>query len=142
MTSTRFTKRCGSLPQCLSASIGLDFDFPTRAPLNAFHALSFTFRDLLGQFNHNYKFHLPSIATTRIFASMSDHEDEMDVDAPSKDIQFSSENVSGKKRTVADLPIQAQDNLPWCEIPHITEQNDIILIILLQTGSRNIVRVR
>ncbi|EPS35000.1 Replication factor C subunit 3 [Penicillium oxalicum] len=46
---------------------------------------------------------------------MSDHEDEMDVDAPSKDIQFSSENASGKKRTVADLPIQAQDNLPWVE---------------------------
>lgn len=44
---------------------------------------------------------------------MSDYEDEMDVDAPSKDVQFSSENASGKKRTAADLPIQAQDNLPW-----------------------------
>jgi replication factor C subunit 3/5 len=44
---------------------------------------------------------------------MSDYEDEMDVDAPSKDVQFSSENASGKKRTVADLPVQAQDNLPW-----------------------------
>lgn len=37
----------------------------------------------------------------------------MDVDAPSKDVQFSSENASGKKRTAADLPIQALDNLPW-----------------------------
>ncbi|KAJ5382021.1 Replication factor C subunit 3 [Penicillium cataractarum] len=46
---------------------------------------------------------------------MSDYEDEMDVDAPSKDVQFSSENASGKKRTAADLPIQAQDNLPWVE---------------------------
>ncbi|OKP12253.1 Replication factor C subunit 3 [Penicillium subrubescens] len=44
---------------------------------------------------------------------MSDYEDEMDVDAPPKDVQFSSENASGKKRTAADLPIQAQDNLPW-----------------------------
>ncbi|KAJ5466576.1 Replication factor C subunit 3 [Penicillium diatomitis] len=46
---------------------------------------------------------------------MSDYEDEMDVDAPTKDVQFSSENASGKKRTVADLPVQAQDNLPWVE---------------------------
>ncbi|GLI79803.1 subunit of heteropentameric replication factor C (RF-C) [Penicillium ochrochloron] len=46
---------------------------------------------------------------------MSDYEDEMDVDAPSKDVQFSSESASGKKRTAADLPIQAQDNLPWVE---------------------------
>ncbi|OOQ88950.1 Replication factor C subunit 3 [Penicillium brasilianum] len=46
---------------------------------------------------------------------MSDYEDEMDVDAPSKDVQFSSENASGKKRTAADLPIQALDNLPWVE---------------------------
>lgn len=28
---------------------------------------------------------------------MSDYEDEMDVDAPSKDVQFSSENASGKR---------------------------------------------
>jgi replication factor C subunit 3/5 len=48
---------------------------------------------------------------------MSDYEDEMDVDvAPSKDtsIQFSSDNTAGKqKRIVADLPIEAEDNLPW-----------------------------
>lgn len=42
---------------------------------------------------------------------MSDHEDVMDVDVP-KDVQFSSENA-GKKRTIADLPVEAQDNLPW-----------------------------
>ncbi|KAF3396205.1 Replication factor C subunit 3 [Penicillium rolfsii] len=46
---------------------------------------------------------------------MSDYEDEMDVDVPSKGVQFSSENASGKKRTAADLPVQAQDNLPWVE---------------------------
>ncbi|KAJ5398392.1 hypothetical protein N7501_002841 [Penicillium viridicatum] len=45
---------------------------------------------------------------------MSDYEDGMDVDTP-KDVQFSSDNASGKKRTVADLPVEAQDNLPWVE---------------------------
>jgi replication factor C subunit 3/5 len=48
---------------------------------------------------------------------MSDYEDEMDVDAPSKSaIQFSSDNTGGKyKRAAADLPVEAQDNLPWVE---------------------------
>ncbi|KAJ5688825.1 hypothetical protein N7462_003217 [Penicillium macrosclerotiorum] len=46
---------------------------------------------------------------------MSDYEDEMEVDAPSKDVQFSSDNASGKRRTAADLPVAAQDNLPWVE---------------------------
>ncbi|RAL11145.1 replication factor C subunit 3 [Aspergillus homomorphus CBS 101889] len=48
---------------------------------------------------------------------MSDYEDEMEVDAPSKNaIQFSSDNTSAKsKRPAADLPIEAQDNLPWVE---------------------------
>ncbi|KAJ5182415.1 hypothetical protein N7492_000031 [Penicillium capsulatum] len=46
---------------------------------------------------------------------MSDYEDEMEVDAPAKDLQFSSDNTSGKKRTAADLPVEAQDNLPWVE---------------------------
>ncbi|KAJ5765231.1 hypothetical protein N7520_004790 [Penicillium odoratum] len=45
---------------------------------------------------------------------MSDYEDEMDVDT-SKDVQFGSDNATGKKRTVADLPIEALDNLPWVE---------------------------
>ncbi|PYI21481.1 activator 1 subunit 3 [Aspergillus japonicus CBS 114.51] len=48
---------------------------------------------------------------------MSDYEDDMDVDAPSKNaIQFSSDNTNSKsKRPAADLPIEAQDNLPWVE---------------------------
>src|SRR5271170_4424722 len=49
---------------------------------------------------------------------MSDLEDEMDIDAPlpqNKSIQFSSDNTAGKgKRIVADLPVEAGDNLPWC----------------------------
>ena len=47
---------------------------------------------------------------------MSDFEDEMDVDVqPSKDvIQFSSDKSGGKtKRLTADLPVEAEDNLPW-----------------------------
>ena len=40
----------------------------------------------------------------------------MDVDVPSKEVQFSSDNASGKKRSAADLPVEAQDNLPWCAI--------------------------
>lgn len=44
---------------------------------------------------------------------MSDYEDNMDVDV-SKDVQFSSSDANGKaKRTAADLPVEAQDNLPW-----------------------------
>ncbi|EHY54167.1 Subunit of heteropentameric Replication factor C (RF-C) [Exophiala dermatitidis] len=50
---------------------------------------------------------------------MSDFEDDMDIDVPaSKDklIQFSSDNTAGKqKRIVADLPVEAEDNLPWVE---------------------------
>jgi replication factor C subunit 3/5 len=48
---------------------------------------------------------------------MSDFEDDMDVDgAPSHDqsIQFSSNNAAVKgKRIAADLPVEAEDNLPW-----------------------------
>ncbi|KIW57758.1 hypothetical protein PV05_02318 [Exophiala xenobiotica] len=50
---------------------------------------------------------------------MSDYEDDMDLDAPpakDKSIQFSSDNLAGKqKRIVADLPVEAEDNLPWVE---------------------------
>ncbi|KAL4892063.1 P-loop containing nucleoside triphosphate hydrolase protein [Aspergillus ambiguus] len=47
---------------------------------------------------------------------MSDYEDGMDVDVPSKEVQFSSDNAGKKaKRPAADLPVEAQDNLPWVE---------------------------
>ncbi|KAF4469237.1 Replication factor C subunit 3 [Fusarium albosuccineum] len=47
---------------------------------------------------------------------MSDYEDEMDVDvpAPSKDVTFSSEATKGK-RSAANLPVEAEDSLPWVE---------------------------
>jgi replication factor C subunit 3/5 len=47
---------------------------------------------------------------------MSDFEDEMDVDAPAVqgDIKFSSDNVNSKgKRSAANLPVEAEDSLPW-----------------------------
>jgi replication factor C subunit 3/5 len=45
---------------------------------------------------------------------MSDIEDEMDVDAPPRDhsIVFGSDESRGK-RIAADLPVEAEDNLPW-----------------------------
>lgn len=56
----------------------------------------------------------PSLPHSHISLTMSDIEDGMDVDVPSKEIQFSSsDNANGKKRTAADLPVEAQDNLPW-----------------------------
>ena len=48
---------------------------------------------------------------------MSDFEDDMDLDAAGlkdQSIQFSSDNAAAKgKRIVADLPVEAEDNLPW-----------------------------
>jgi len=48
---------------------------------------------------------------------MSDYEDDMDLDAPpskNQEIQFGLGNIAAKgKRIVADLPVEAEDNLPW-----------------------------
>lgn len=55
---------------------------------------------------------LPANALLR----MSDYEDEMDVDAPpaKEAILFSSENTNAKgKRSAANLPVEAEDSLPW-----------------------------
>ncbi|KAF2142820.1 uncharacterized protein K452DRAFT_326077 [Aplosporella prunicola CBS 121167] len=49
---------------------------------------------------------------------MSDFEDdEMDVDAPAVQsaIEFSSANTQKGKRSAANLPVEAQDTLPWVE---------------------------
>ncbi|KAK4124676.1 P-loop containing nucleoside triphosphate hydrolase protein [Parathielavia appendiculata] len=47
---------------------------------------------------------------------MSDFEDEMDVDVqPSKDITFSSDATAKGKRSAANLPVEAEDSLPWVE---------------------------
>lgn len=46
---------------------------------------------------------------------MSDHDDDMDIDGPAltESIRFSAEGATKGKRIVADLPIEAEDNLPW-----------------------------
>lgn len=47
---------------------------------------------------------------------MSDFEDdEMDVDAPAVQsaIQFSSNSDTKGKRSAANLPVEAEDTLPW-----------------------------
>ncbi|KAL8406754.1 hypothetical protein RB596_005297 [Gaeumannomyces avenae] len=46
---------------------------------------------------------------------MSDFEDEMDIDVPakSKDVTFSAETKG--KRSAANLPVEAEDSLPWVE---------------------------
>ncbi|KAL8996200.1 MAG: hypothetical protein Q9188_006620 [Gyalolechia gomerana] len=49
---------------------------------------------------------------------MSDYEDEMELDAaPAKgSITFSSDNTNAKgKRSAANLPVEAEDSLPWVE---------------------------
>jgi replication factor C subunit 3/5 len=45
---------------------------------------------------------------------MSDYEDEMDVDAPAADtsIVFGGDTKKGK-RSAANLPVEAEDSLPW-----------------------------
>lgn len=45
---------------------------------------------------------------------MSDYEDEMDVDAPVADnaIAFGGDPKKGK-RSAANLPVEAEDSLPW-----------------------------
>ncbi|KAG5953338.1 hypothetical protein E4U53_005984 [Claviceps sorghi] len=57
---------------------------------------------------------------------MSDFEDEMDVDAPapSKDVIFSSEASKGKRST-ANLPVEAEDSLPWIEKYRPTTLDDV-----------------
>lgn len=45
---------------------------------------------------------------------MSDIEDEMDIDAPVADnsISFGGDQKKGK-RSAANLPVEAEDSLPW-----------------------------
>jgi replication factor C subunit 3/5 len=43
---------------------------------------------------------------------MSDIEDEMDIDVPTTGITFSA-NIAKGKRSAANLPVEAEDSLPW-----------------------------
>ena len=66
------------------------------------------------------------------FDKMSDFEDDdMDIDGPppSKSVQFGSNNTDAKgKRIVADLPVEAQDNLPWFAHPTLLPHLSYILL--------------
>jgi len=47
---------------------------------------------------------------------MSDIEDDMDIDEPvvKSSVMFSSEDMAAKgKRSAANLPVEAEDSLPW-----------------------------
>lgn len=49
---------------------------------------------------------------------MSDFEDEMDIEGPAvaarDEVTFSSSNINDKgKRSAANLPVEAEDSLPW-----------------------------
>ncbi|KAH8156837.1 hypothetical protein CIB48_g11408 [Xylaria polymorpha] len=67
---------------------------------------------------------------------MSDFEDEMDVDGPpSNDIVFSSDNTAKGKRSAANLPVEAEDSLPWVEkyrpvtLSDVSGHQDILITI-------------
>jgi hypothetical protein len=58
----------------------------------------------------NVKYHVIAATTS----TMSDYEDEMDVDAPvaGDSISFGGDPKKGK-RSAANLPVEAEDSLPW-----------------------------
>ena len=60
---------------------------------------------------------------------MSDFEDEMDVDAPAaRDAVIFSSDASKGKRSAANLPVEAEDILPWYE--------HALYVIVLANASR------
>ena len=64
---------------------------------------------------------------------MSDYEDEdgMDLDAPSvKDsVMFNSDNTNSKgKRSAANLPVEAEDSLPWYVWPSLKMKSYQLMI--------------
>ncbi|KAL5352857.1 Subunit of heteropentameric Replication factor C (RF-C) [Pseudogymnoascus australis] len=70
---------------------------------------------------------------------MSDYEDEMDVDAPvdteNNAVSFSSKQTAQGKRSAANLPVEAEDTLPWVEkyrpdtLEDVSGHQDIIATI-------------
>ena len=62
---------------------------------------------------------------------MSDYGDEMDVDEPpvKESVLFSSDNTNAKgKRSAANLPIEAEDSLPWY-LPIVLAEGAGLIII-------------
>ncbi|KAH8820675.1 P-loop containing nucleoside triphosphate hydrolase protein [Xylogone sp. PMI_703] len=68
---------------------------------------------------------------------MSDFEDDVDMDAPvSNDtVMFNSDNTSKGKRSAANLPVEAEDSLPWVEkyrpdtLEDVSGHQDILVTI-------------
>jgi hypothetical protein len=59
-------------------------------------------------------------------AKMSDFEDEMDVDVPAaRDSVIFSSDASKGKRSAANLPVEAEDTLPWYEHASYMEPIDL-----------------
>jgi replication factor C subunit 3/5 len=70
---------------------------------------------------------------------MSDYEDDMDVDAPDVgNMMFSSEINSKGKRSAANLPVEAEDTLPWFVFSAGKPSHSVLILL----GSKNIVQVR
>ena len=71
---------------------------------------------LLSNVVFRFFYFIKTIRIALLLTKMSDYEDEMDVDdAPVKgSVMFSSDNTNTKgKRSAANLPIEAEDSLPW-----------------------------
>lgn len=70
----------------------------------------------------SFQFHI--LTNNSIIVKMSDYEDDMDVDVPvSRDVpMFSAESNSRGKRSAANLPVEAEDSLPW-SVVLLSKQN-------------------
>lgn len=100
--------REGSPLGCFIERVPRDSGLISHATLRA-SALRVEF-DMSGQVHTNL---YPAPIATAI---MSDYEDDMEVDAPvdKESILFSSDNTNAKgKRSAANLPVEAEDSLPW-----------------------------
>jgi hypothetical protein len=70
---------------------------------------------------------------------MSDYDDDMDVDAPEvSNMMFSSEINAKGKRSAANLPVEAEDTLPWFDFSAGKASHSVLILL----GSKNIAQVR
>jgi replication factor C subunit 3/5 len=73
---------------------------------------------------------------------MSDYDDDdMDVDAPAAhdEIMFSSNNASSRgKRSAANLPVEAEDSLPWYAPQRVRQAIGILMVV---EGSKSTVQI-
>jgi hypothetical protein len=64
-----------------------------------------------------YNIQKAPISTASVSSNMSDYGDDMDVDidaSTARDtVMFNSDNTTKGKRSAANLPVEAEDTLPW-----------------------------